>query len=162
VADIREALGQKWRNQLNVSERKGLSLNISSAKREVEWMLKRQQEHMKEKGFKKGISIAFLEALYNASPMDFIVLQALVDNQPVSGITIFKHGHSAHYLIGWFGPVGRSCNAGNFLLWNAVLIMKQQGCRWLDVGGYSTDGYGHFKRGMRGCEYKHVGNCICF
>ena len=39
--------------------------------------------------------------------------------------------------------------------------MKAVGCRALDLGGYATaEGYGRFKRGMRGSEYRLAGEWV--
>ena len=160
-SDIRKALKQKWRYNLHLAEKKGLALNVASAKEDVEWMLERHRENMATKRF-KGPSPELLRALYHEKPEHFFVLQALFENQPVVGMILVKHGYSAEYYVGWFGPSGRKLNAGNFLFWKAVVAMKEQGCRWLDLGGYSIDDrYGRFKREMNGEEYQLCGEYIC-
>ena len=159
--DMRKALGSRWKNRLNSAER-SLVLKISSNVHEVEWMLERYVENMKEKKF-SGPSIEFLKELYRTDPDQFIVLQALYENQPVAGYINLKQGPSAEIIIGWVGTVGREFNAGNFLFWNSSIVMKQRGCRLLDLGGFSIeDRYGRFKRGMNGDEYELSGEYICF
>jgi hypothetical protein len=44
-----------------------------------------------------------------------------------------------------------------------VIEMQRMGCRTLDLGGFSvSDRYGHFKRGMRGEEYRLAGEWLAF
>jgi lipid II:glycine glycyltransferase (peptidoglycan interpeptide bridge formation enzyme) len=159
-SDMRKRLASNWRNHLKLSEKSGLRLLSSNSAESVEWMLERHADNMRAKNF-QGPSRALLKALYQASPADFIVLQAVFDDAPVAGMILARCGRKAEYYIGWFSPAGRKFNCGNFLCWNAALEMKKAGCRWLDLGGYSSnDKFGHFKQGMRGMEYKLIGEWI--
>lgn len=158
--EMRKRLASNWRNHLKLSEKSGLRLRSSNSPESVEWMLDRHAYNMRSKNF-QGPSQALLRALYQARPADFLVLQAVFDDEPVAGIILARCGRKAEYYIGWFGPAGRKFNCGNFLCWNAALKMKEAGCTWLDLGGYtSNDKFGHFKRGMRGMEYKLIGEWV--
>jgi hypothetical protein len=160
--EMRKRLASNWRNHLKVSERSGLQLHASSAPACVEWMLERHAENMRWKQF-QGPERALLRELYRARPDDLVVLQAMHDDQPLAGIVLARCGRKAEYYIGWFGAAGRKYHCGNFLCWNAALAMKKAGFEWLDLGGYSSnDKFGHFKQGMRGTEYKLIGEWVSF
>lgn len=118
---------------------------------------------MRDKEF-RGPSVNLANALYHEDPEHFLVLQALWENQPVAGMVIVQHGYFAEYYVGWFGSLGRKLNAGNFLYWKATVAMKERGCHWLDLGGYSSldKGYSRFKSGMQGTDYQLCGEYMCF
>jgi lipid II:glycine glycyltransferase (peptidoglycan interpeptide bridge formation enzyme) len=159
--EMRKALGKGWRNRLNSAERY-LKLHISSSTQEMDWMMERHCENMQQKNF-KGPSVDFLKAIYQTDPDNFILLQAIYENEPIAGFVNFKQCQLAEIYIGWVGPLGREYNAGNFIFWNSSLVMKERGCRVLDLGGFSiNDKYGQFKRGMQGAEYELSGEYICF
>jgi hypothetical protein len=152
---LRARLAQKWRNALNASERKGLSLQVSSGPEAIAWTLDKHALNMQAKGFVKP-SPAFVRALAEDAGADFIVFQALAEGEAVAGTAVLRYGRSCEYYLGWYGPEGRKRSAGNFLLWNMALEMQRRGCHRFDLGGYSgtqETGYGSFKRGMNGEEY---------
>jgi hypothetical protein len=159
---MRKRLAPNWRNHLKQAERSGLSLQVSSRPESVGWMLDRHTENMRAKNF-AGPSTALLQSLYEANPADFLVLRAVFDGEPLAGMILARCGRKAEYYIGWYGAAGRKFNCGNFLCWNAALEMKKAGCEWLDLGGCGDgDGFGNFKKGMRGIEYRLVGEWVGF
>jgi hypothetical protein len=156
---LRAKLAQKWRNALNASERKGLALEIAIGPRALAWMLEKHALNMQAKQFAKP-SVAFVQALASDAEADFIVFRALLQGEPVAGAAVLRCGRFSEYYLGWYGPEGRKCSAGNFLLWNMAVEMKRRGCDRLDLGGYSSSsatGYGTFKQGMNGAEYRLPG-----
>lgn len=161
-SEIKKRLAPTWRTCLNSSIRSGLALRSSNTAESIEWMLDRHVENMRSKNF-QGPKTRFVKALYESRPADIIVMQALFNNEPVAGMLFVRCGQKAEYYIGWFGDLGRKLKSGNFLYWNAVVEMKKAGCRWLDLGGYSSaEKYGRFKQGMRGTEYKLIGEWLCY
>ncbi|HYA42043.1 MAG TPA: GNAT family N-acetyltransferase [Syntrophobacteraceae bacterium] len=154
-SDLLKGLAPKWRNQLNSAVRSGLSLEISSSPEEVGWLLQRHEEHMKEQKF-GAPGYELLSQFHSADPQNFLVLRAILANEPVAGVGIVKHGRAATYLVGWSSRDGRKLNAGNFLLWNGMLQVRKLACLWFDLGGINekqSQGVARFKRGVRGAEY---------
>ena len=153
---IRSGLSSKWRNQLNVSMKSGLEVRIGP----MQWMLDRHAENMADKQF-DGPSVRFVRAMIASSPDDFLVLQALLDGQPCAGLMLARFGAHAEYYLGWYGASSRKANAGNYLLWQAIIAAKAAGCRALDLGGYTgAETYGRFKRGLKGREYHLAGEWV--
>ena len=162
AATLRKRLASTWRTQLNGAERGGLEFEISDKPCAFDWMLARHQENMRDKGF-AGTSPDFLRALRERAPEDVFVCRALHDGQPLAGMIVFRFARSAEYFVGWFGPEARQKKAGNFLMWNAALTMQARGCERFDLGGYSSsDGYGRFKQGLRGSEYRLLEEWVAF
>ncbi len=159
---LRKRLAPTWRTQLNGAERGGLTFELSDTPDAFDWMLARHQENMRDKGF-AGTSLAFLRALRERAPSDVFVCRALHDGQPLAGMIVFRFARCAEYFVGWFGPEARQKKAGNFLMWNALLAMQARGCERFDLGGYSSsDGYGRFKQGLRGSEYRLLEEWVAF
>lgn len=157
ASQLRKNLASNWRGHLSRAERSGLTMRYSSEPVDVDWMLARHVESMQVKNY-SGPSAELLKGLYQAAPNQFIVFQACLEGQPVGGLIVYHFGDAAEYYIGWYGPEGRKVNAGNFLVWNAALELQRRGCRFFDLGGYSSDDkYGHFKQQMNGVEY-HLAN----
>jgi len=159
---IRAGLSSKWRNHLNGSLKAGIAVHISGEREVFDWMLDRHASNMAIKGY-EGPSVSFVRNMIAASPQDFAVFQAYIDNQPVSAILLARFGTHAETYLSWTGEAGRKSNAHHLLLWHLITESKAAGCRALDLGGYTTSGkYGAYKRGMKGREYRLAGEWLTF
>lgn len=162
AATLRRRLAPTWRTQLNGAERGGLDFEVTDSPEAFEWMLARHQDNMRDKGF-TGTSPAFLRALRGAAPDDVFVCRVRHEGQPLAGMIVVRFARSAEYFVGWFGCEARRRKAGNLLMWNAALAMQARGCTRFDLGGYSSsDGYGRFKQGLRGSEYRLLEEWVAF
>ncbi|KAF0225672.1 MAG: hypothetical protein FD176_358 [Rhodospirillaceae bacterium] len=162
---LRKRLDGKWRNMLVGAEKAGLSADVSASSESRRWLMGHYAALMRDKHF-TGMPPAQIAALAQSlyRPEDLTVIRALApDGEPVGGILLARHGASATYLVGWNGDMGRKLKANNFLLWQAVVALKAQGCLWLDLGGIDaelTPGIAAFKRGMKGEEYRLAGEFL--
>jgi len=90
-----------------------------------------------------------------------LALCARAGAKKLGSILIARYGDTAEYLVGAVGPEGRAQNAGQFLLWNAIVVMKQAGVRHFDLGGIHPEktpkGILHFKQGVGGVPYALTG-----
>lgn len=149
-----------FRNKLRKCDRLDISLRVGNEPELVEWMIARHEENKREKAF-SAADDRFLRVLRDASGADFTILQAIHEGRPVAGISVIRYGLGAEYFVAWFGPEGRAVNAGNYLLWQAIVHMKSLGVATLDLGGLDPDtGYSTFKRGLRPREYTLIGECL--
>jgi lipid II:glycine glycyltransferase (peptidoglycan interpeptide bridge formation enzyme) len=157
---LRKSLNQKWRNRLSSAERSGLELHVSQSDEHFEWLLQRHREHAQSKGF-RSLGVKFLRAYRDWQPCDCFVLQARLAGHPVAGMLVTRLGQKAEGLV-LVCTEGRGYNAGNFLFWNAMLEMKRTGCAWWDMGGhgYKPGNFKHFKEGVRGVEYRLMGEWL--
>jgi hypothetical protein len=158
---LRKQLHGKWRNMLTVSEKSGLTIEIGTDSGLFEWMLARHNESMREKDF-AGLPTELLRGLRTHLRPDeqLLVLRASHDGEPVAGVCVALHGLAATYLLGWNGVHGRTLRANQFLLWRAMVHLKQSGLRWFDVGGIDeerTPAIAAFKLGLAGERYELVG-----
>ncbi|HEY6125480.1 MAG TPA: GNAT family N-acetyltransferase [Steroidobacteraceae bacterium] len=159
---IRAGLSSKWRNHLNGSLKAGIAVRVSGEREVFDWMLEQHAGNMAIKGY-VGPSVSFVRNMIASSPQDFSVYQAYIDNQPVSAILLARFGTHAETYLSWTGEAGRRSNAHHLLLWQLIVESKANGCRAIDLGGYTTSGkYGAYKRGMKGREYRLTGEWIAF
>jgi hypothetical protein len=155
-------LAPDWRTKIRRAAKLGVDLRIRRDPEALEWLLERHAENMRSKGF-AGPAPRFVREVWQAGSDDFWLLQATVDGRPEAGLLVGRFGQHAENFIAWFSETARRVTAGNFLMWNAVVEMQRAGCRTLDLGGFSvSDRYGHFKRGMRGDEYRLAGEWLAF
>jgi lipid II:glycine glycyltransferase (peptidoglycan interpeptide bridge formation enzyme) len=162
LEELHRRLAADWRTKIRRATRLGVTLRVRRDPAALDWLLERHVDHMNTRGF-VGPSPDFVRAVWRAAPQDFWVLQAMVSGEPEAGLLVGRFGPHAENFIAWSSEAGRRATAGNFLMWNAVLEMQRAGCRSLDLGGHSiSDRYGHFKRGMRGEEYRLAGEWLAF
>lgn len=158
---LRAGLHQKWRNRLRHGERQGMHCEIRTDKTALEWLLPRYLADRKAKRY-RGPSSAMLNAMADSfsSQNDMLLLRARQDGEPVAAILLFLHGRAATYQTGWSNMQGRQSAATNFLLWQAIEILKARGIDWFDLGGIHPDaapGLTHFKAGLGGIAYQTIG-----
>lgn len=155
----------KWRNQLLSAQKKGLQFEYSQEEEKFEWLLTQYTEFKKQRKFSGPQSdlIRLLREKMSCTKEKIFILIAKVKENDVAGVIVVQHGSSATYLVGYVNEEGRRFNASNFLLWNAMLLLKNRRCYWFDLGGvdeYLTPGVAEFKRGLRGEEYRFIGEYI--
>lgn len=161
--ELRKKLNSKWRNQLNVASRT-LNFRVSFSMHDFNFLMDKYQQLMLSKEF-KGVSIRLIRTLYQMDVNNSIIFNfvAYIDEETIASILVARHGNACTYLVGWNGDEGRKFHANNLLLWQAVLVMKNSGCLWFDIGGLdevNTPGITKFKRGMNIEEYILVGEFI--
>jgi hypothetical protein len=161
LSELRRNLDGKWRNALLSAEKLGLLLESGSDDYLFDWMVKKYEKLMREKGV-NGAPVSLLLALRARLPADspLLILRAVHEEEVIAGICLVRHGAAATYLLGWNGPAGRRLRANQFLLWNAIALLKQSGLEWFDLGGISEDdtpGIASFKLGLQGERYEAVG-----
>jgi lipid II:glycine glycyltransferase (peptidoglycan interpeptide bridge formation enzyme) len=138
-----------------------LELEVGSDDQLLDWMMARHAELLEDRDFDgppAELLLAWRRNLDETEP--FIVLRAMSEDEPIAGICLTCHGSAATYLLGWNGPRGRALRAHQFLLWQAVVHLKQTGVRWFDLGGIDEEGapgITEFKLGLNGERYELVG-----
>jgi lipid II:glycine glycyltransferase (peptidoglycan interpeptide bridge formation enzyme) len=162
LEELHRRLAGDWRTKIRRAEKLGVTLRLRRDAGALEWLLDRHVENMQAKDF-TGPSPDFVRAVTRAAAGDFWLLQAMIDGEPEAGLLVGRFGQHAENFIAWFSDTAKKKTAGNFLMWNSVIEMQRAGCRSLDLGGFAiSDRYGHFKRGMRGAEYRLAGEWLAF
>ena len=152
--ELRAALKGKWRNQLVKAEKSALTISIGGRKaHQYGWLLEKEQQQRSNRRYQAtplGLVPAFATAATPKSGCSILSITALSGRQKVAGALFLLHGNSATYHIGWAGAEARTLNAQNRVLWEAMLVLKEKGIRFLDLGGLNTAdlaGIARFKLG---------------
>jgi len=162
---LRGAMNQKWRNRLRAAEKANLRITtIGRRPHQYDWLLKSEQAQRKRARY-GAMSTAFVPVFQElGGKQSLFMLQAEHDGERVGGVLFLRHGAAATYHIGWTSELGKSLNANNLLLWQAMRELKQKGVRMLDLGGLDTDhgpGLARFKLGAGGALHSQCGT-YCF
>ena len=154
IEELRKNLQQKWRNALNKAERSPLHVTAENTGKRLDHFLQCYTHFKAAKKF-KGPSADFIRCeVESALPFkDAFFLWASIENVPVAGMLVMRHGNSASYRIGWNTEEGRKHNSHNLLLWKSIELLKKCDVEYFDLGGIMTgeaDGLTHFKKGVNG------------
>jgi len=159
--EIRGGFHGKWRNLLKKSEKLGLELEVPSLSEAFPFLLKQYEAMQQEKEF-EGVASSLLRAMIGQEGPSWTcqILFAVQKGQRHGAVMTVGHGDTCTYLIGWTSDEGRRLQANYFLLWQAMLAMREREYRYFDVGGLgaqTTSGVEHFKKRLKGEEYSLIG-----
>jgi dTDP-4-amino-4,6-dideoxygalactose transaminase len=163
-AELRKQLEGRWRNPLAAAEKSCMELEMGDSEELFNWLMNNYQSLMKTMDF-AGPSIALLQELRKQSihAQPLLVFKAIHENEAIGGICVAQHGAAATYLVGWNGVKGRNLKANHYLLWQAMMHLRQSRINWLDLGGIDeerTAGVAQFKLGLNGERYENIGEYI--
>lgn len=152
---LRGQLKGKWRNQLVSAEKNGLSISIGGKKpHHYSWLLDeetKQRQRRKYHGLPVGMVPTFAHVANDKNGGGILSVTAIKDKTRIAGALFLLHGNSATYHIGHATETGRTHNAQNLVLWQALLALKERGINYLDMGGLNTadlEGIARFKLGL--------------
>lgn len=151
---LRRRLAADWRRSLKRAEAEPLLVRRLATAQAIGWLLDRNEAYRRQVRY-RGPTRAFLGRLAQAAAEaeELLLFLAFERAEPVGGIMVVRHGASATYEVGYVAPRGRELRATHLLLWQALLALRQEGVRWLDLGGIATDrspGIARFKLGLGG------------
>lgn len=149
-------LNKNWKRCLK-NARSNLSYNIEPHLGSIRIFL---NTYTKDKALKnyKGLDPITLRQLiekYNKNNACYIAHIKKNETYLSSGIFL-GHGKTVTYQAGWTTPEGRRYAANHMLMWESILALKNNGYRYIDLGGYHdqhTPGLAQFKQGMGGKHY---------
>ena len=151
---LRADLRKNWLGSLKKAEKAGLQIEWDDQGLYLEECMKSYSLDKKKKGY-NGPDVNIIRAVAEKSlPFgETLIARAHYQEQLVGTILIFCHGRTATYQIGWNTQDGREYGAHNFLLWQAVLYLKENGFTAFDLGGINdteAKNVKKFKEGMGG------------
>jgi lipid II:glycine glycyltransferase (peptidoglycan interpeptide bridge formation enzyme) len=152
---MRKALDQKWRNQLNRSEKNGLVLEVSDSPEAYREFLRLYRYMWERKRFETSVDpeeFGRMQDLLTGSARMQTFL-AKIDGQAIGAVVCSLMGNTAIYLLGATDDKARELKAAYYLQWQAMLWLKDHGASAYDLGGIDPEtnpgGY-HFKSGFGG------------
>jgi len=157
---LRRRLAQKWRNGLNKAERADVLVEVKAGGDDFTGFLDSYSAFVAGRGFSTSVTGDVLAALQRLLPDTGKMKwwRCTQHGEQLGSALIIRYGDRAEYLAGTLTEAGRRYNAGQILLWRALLAEKQNGARWFDLGGMDPDltpqGVLAFKAGIGGTPYR--------
>jgi hypothetical protein len=140
-AILRERMDRKWRNRVFRPLRSApLNIQFKADLRDCKFLLARELEQRATRNF-HGLPTDFVPAFIDGHPRPeegYFVATTQHEGRTIASMLFLLHGQGATYYIGWSGEEGRKLSAHNVMLWQAMLYLKKQGIRCLDLGGINT------------------------
>jgi lipid II:glycine glycyltransferase (peptidoglycan interpeptide bridge formation enzyme) len=158
---IRKSLDQKWRNQLNRSEKNGLSVVEGAGVELFERFAGVYREMIGRKRFRTSVDIDLFAEVQRNLPEEQKMRIFLCECRGVAvavavGTCI---GDTGIYLFGATNDEGKERKGSYLLQWRMIAWMKEAGCRRYDLGGIDPEGNPgvyHFKNGISNAEVRHI------
>ena len=151
LEELRAGIHQKWRNRLNVAERKGLTVTVSSSAEDFAHFHTLYQDLRRRKQYQSSENLP--QALKIFTRMDLSIRPRVIlcwnEGRPISGAIFSTRGATAFYLFGATTEEGMRLYASRIIQWNIVAHAHSQGCTQYDLGGTSEKDP-HFKGGLVG------------
>lgn len=154
---IRKRLDQKWRNQLNGAEKKGLVLEVSDGALAYQEFIRLYDVMWERKQFETSVDVQEFARIQEllSGPAKMQTFLARKDGVAVAALVCSLMGNTAIYLLGATNDQARELKAAYFLQWQAMLWLKEHGALRYDLGGIdpiaNPGGY-HFKSGFGGTD----------
>jgi len=159
------ALKQKWRYNLRLAQRKGVSVR-AGAPADLPLLYRMYAETSVRDGFVIRPEAYYLTVWQTFMGRDLATpLIAEVDGQPVAGLVVFHYAGRAWYLYGMSREIHRECMPNYLLQWEAMNRAAGLGCKTYDLWGApdrfdesdSMWGVFRFKEGMGGQVIRTIG-----
>lgn len=159
---MRKTFDQKWRNQLNAAERKGLIVHESKGLDAYKKFLRIYDRMIARKRFDPTVDPRefqqILEILPEALRMQVFICES--DGRPVSAAVVSAIGDTGIYLLGATSDEGLQTKGAYLIQWRILNWLHASGCSSYDLGGIdpaNNPGVYHFKRGLSGLEVEGLG-----
>jgi len=162
MEEIRKSLRQKWRNQLNRSEKNELEIIKGNSDELYQAFLVLQKEMIARKNFVPAIDYEEFGKIQKdlPEPQKMKIMICEQDGEPITATIVTALGNKGIYLLGANGNKGLKLKGSYLLQWKMIQWLKEQGCQWYDLGGINPDsnpGVYHFKAGLSGKDVSHIG-----
>jgi lipid II:glycine glycyltransferase (peptidoglycan interpeptide bridge formation enzyme) len=164
---LRSGLKQSWRRFLVKAERLDTTILVGREEAIFNRFLHAYGNILEQATYRKSTTPDLLAELRERLPdhRKLIVFEAVADGEPISWVVIATYGTTGEYLAAATLPAGRKRNCGQLLTWNAMLQLKAEGYRVLDIGGFDPEdvnsGVSHFKSGTNAVPYHLCSEIDC-
>jgi hypothetical protein len=153
--EIRKGMAQKWRNGLNQSEKRGLTVRAGTDPALFREFCDLFSRFIERKQFSVDLTPPFYLGVQEqaAEPDRFQITLVDLDGAVVAGHVGSLLGDTSVYLLGASSDEGLKAKATYLLQWQAILTAKERGLKWYDLGGIDPEGNPgvyHFKSGLGG------------
>lgn len=163
VDRIRKSLNQKWRNQLNRSEKNGLSIETGVSANEYRAFLGLMQQTLDRKAFRQHVSYEKFGEIQESLPesLKMRIWICSHNGEPACAALVSRIGERGIYMFGATAETGLKLKGSYLLQWEIIKWLKETGASFYDLGGIDpvgNPGVFHFKEGLGGTEANHAGS----
>lgn len=167
LEEIRKKLNQKWRNCLNNSEKRGLTIKTGTNGELFSVFCDLYKTLIDRKEFDVDLTPEFYRQVQEnlAECERFLISIVYDDDQPVAGHVSSLLGDTSVYLLGATNTAGLANKAAYLVQWAVIQMAKERGCCFYDLGGIDPDrnpGVYHFKKGIGGFDITAPGPFECY
>jgi len=162
---LRQGLAQKWRNGLNQSERRNVTVEARTDDAAMGAFETLYDEMWTGKRFETRVSVSSFRRVQAALPADqkLTVRLAYYDGDVIAGHVASCLGDTCIYMLGASNEEGRRRKASYLLQWKTIEAAKAAAARWYDLGGIdpkANPGVYRFKAGLGGRECCFLGEYV--
>lgn len=159
------SLHPKWRNQMRRGLKLGASVEaIKVSEESILELISFYKAHQIYRGY-KGLSEGLILAMSKQDQLGlhFNIFAAYTLQAPkeyVGYLLSIGSGDTCTYIIGSSTDSGRKLQANSVLLWHSIVVAKNLGYKFFDIGGLNGDtpkGIYEFKKGLNPTLYKLIG-----
>jgi lipid II:glycine glycyltransferase (peptidoglycan interpeptide bridge formation enzyme) len=155
LPELRKALDQKWRNQLNRAEKNNLAVLEGRDAEHYDMFLHLYRDMWRRKRFETTVDVEEFARLLEDLPEEFKFRILICQDQgvAVAGLVCSVIGATGIYLLGATSEAGLNSKGAYLLQWNMIQWLKENGFKYYDLGGIDPDrnpGVYHFKKGFSG------------
>ena len=159
--EIRKALDQKWRNQLNRAEKNGLGIIEGEEQHDFEAFHRVHEEMWSRKQYRRSSSVKEFAQIQKQLPpgQRMRVFRCELDGKTVAAMIATAMGNTGIYLFGATGNEGLKAKGSYLLQWRVIQWLKERGIRHYNLGGINpvtNPGVYHFKTGLSGADVLYM------
>ncbi len=170
LQQLRANLRKSWRRQLTKAEKKNLQVTVGTSNEEFAIFCRLHQEMVARKKFSKNVMNPYLyadvqKAVPNSEKMKIFL--ARFNGNYVSGSVVSAQGNTGQSLLAATSTfdVDNKLSSSYLMDWHAMVWLRQNGFKYLDLRGYEPESYpgpSRYKAGFGGDDVRFVGtyeNC---
>jgi len=166
--DIMADFKPKWRYNIRLAERKGVTLKTECAKDDLKVFYELLKETCERDGFLVR-GYRYFEDMWDLlTPQGYMELVlAYFEGEAIAGVLVYRFGEKSWYTYGASSNSHRNVMPNHLVQWNRIQWAHAQGCRWYDFRGVSPkkgdgsdehlEGLNRFKEGFGARFVEYIG-----
>lgn len=138
--DLLASFKPKWRYNIRLAERKGVTVDTNAPKSELPLFYAILRETCKRDGFLVR-SMKYFEDMWDILvPAGYMRLaMTYYENRPIAGALVYKFGDKAWYTYGASSNEHRNVMPNHLMQWRLIQWANECGCKWYDFRGVSPN-----------------------
>ena len=138
IDEILASFKEKWRYNIRLAERKGVTVNIDCARDDLPTFYTLLKETAERDGFLVRNQKYFEDMWDLLVPAGYMRLAlTYYEGRPVAGAIAYLFGDKAMYTYGASSNEHRNVMPNHLMQWRLIQWAKESGCKWYDFRGVS-------------------------